>query len=178
MTDTKKWTPKDDLVRLASQFEEYDWADVVGESDGATVLVQIADQALQALAEVVDGPAHVTTVEQETELLAILRDVAPAKREDAWHLEECTVYVDDYLTEHLMEQVDAEMPWGPPPDTEGKSPDELVAAMEEINRLSAARSRLTADLVAAADRPSDEEMCAAGCPYPRARALLRAIEGS
>lgn len=138
--------------------------------------------------------AHLTTPEQEAELLAILREIAPEKREDGWHLlEDCDTrgeveWLDDTAHDQAYEELRADLPPWPSgmvhPRRRPESDDPEAAEAEwdaywERHRVHSERvDARAAEIRPTLAVPSTAELCAPGCQYPRARALLRAIEGS
>jgi hypothetical protein len=126
-------------------------------------------------------PPHVTTVEQETELLAILRVIAPEDRSEGWHLgleDGCDrrgeqEWRDDEAHEKAYEELSAEAPaW---PKGMGPATAEWDAWSSDRKAFDERLAARAAEIAPTLTFP-DDDLCDSGCPYPRARALLRAIE--
>ena len=139
-------------------------------------------------------PGHLTSVEQEAELLAILREIAPEDRSEGWHMGDgddgCDRRGEQEWREGTAhdEAYEALSTTRPPwpaglvhPRHRAESADPVAAEAEwdaywDRNRAHAERvNALAAEIAPTLTFPGDE-LCETGCPYPRARALLRAIE--
>lgn len=86
-------TPVDDLARLRAMFEEHDWTYAgLGSSEDADhhdLLVMIADQALQALADAVAQPPERPEPDPKWHPLAIEWFESLATSDQAWLQERC-----------------------------------------------------------------------------------------
>lgn len=126
-----------------------------------------------------------------SELLDIVRQIAPPDRTRGWHYEECEYDVDEWRERHVAENARAQtiadrgqrppMPPFLPREQRGIDPErdaEHERMWAAIHSWAAHERHHIEDLVQYVHEPTDEDLCEAGCVYPSARRLLERLDGT
>lgn len=120
-------------------------------------------------------------VRERDELLALVREIAPADRSRAWHYEECVYDLEEAQSSRVWlnarNQTEADRGPCPPGWTDRDVTDaEREAMRDAYDSWQRHLKWHIADLVQYLHTPTDEELCEDGCVYPAARRLLESIE--